>query len=70
MTMMVPLSRVLDAGLEPLFMVLQNRDTSFPICGVPDDVSGVTYRSGLESWMDRAVMIQYMKESRAIRKLE
>ena len=46
MTMVVRISGGCDAKMEAPFMVFKNANRSYPIRGVPDDICGVSYRSG------------------------
>lgn len=69
MTMMVIISGGLDSCIEPPFKVFQNRGRTYSIRGVPDDVPEVSYRRGTKGWMDRIIMLQYIKEPRAVKKL-
>ena len=46
MTMMVRISGGRNAILEPIFLVFQNKNRSYPIKGVPDHRNGVAYHSG------------------------
>ena len=47
-------------------MNFQNEYRNYPIRGIPDDVPGVAYRTGPKGWMDKQVMVQYLKERRVI----
>ena len=47
-------------------MIFQNESRNYPIRGIPDDVPGVAYRTGPKGWMDKQVMVQYLKERRVI----
>ena len=60
MTMVVRLSGGKDAKIQPPFMVFKNANRSYPIRSVPDNVSGVSYRSGPKGWMDTKVMPEWL----------
>ena len=47
-------------------MIFQNESRNYPIRGIPDDVPGVAYRTGPKGWMDKQVMVKYLKERRVI----
>lgn len=68
-TMMVRLSGGVHGRIEPPFIVFMNKNRSYPIKGVPDNVPGVAYRSGPKGWIDTVVMPQYFEENRVIVKL-
>lgn len=46
MTMMGRLSGGREAKIEPPFLAFQNKQRNYPIARVPDNVNGVSYRSG------------------------
>lgn len=54
MTMVLRITGGRDSRIEP-FMIFMNKDGNYPIRGVPDDVTGVSYRSGPKAWMDSRV---------------
>lgn len=56
MTMVVRISGGRDARIEPPFMVFKNDRCPYPIRGLPDDIPGVSYRSGPGGWMYTTVM--------------
>ena len=66
MTMVVCLSVGMEAKIQPPFMVFKNGNRSFRIRGVPDNVSGVSYRSGQERWMGTKVMPEWLTEKKVI----
>lgn len=68
-TMVVRISGGRDSRVEAPFLVFKNKDRNYPIRGLPDDVDGVSYRTGPKGWMDRIVMPQWLSESRVIRPL-
>eukprot|EP00171_Calliarthron_tuberculosum_P003820 IDg3820t1 len=45
MTMVVRLSGGRDARIEEPFFIFKNKDRSYPIRGVPDNVDGISYRT-------------------------
>ena len=66
LTMVVRIRGGKFARLEPAFVIFQKESRNYPICGIPDDVPGVAYRTGPKGWMDKQVMVQYLKERRVI----
>lgn len=68
-TMMVRISGGRDARIEPPFLVFTNKDRNYPIRGVPDNVEGVSYRTGPKGWMDTLIMPLWMNERRIIQPL-
>lgn len=51
MKMMVRVSGGRDSKIQRPFMMFMNKDRSFPIRNVPDDISVVSYCSGLKEWV-------------------
>lgn len=47
-------------------MIFKYQDRSYPIRGVPDDLPGVSYRTGPKGWIDKQVMVQWLRERRNI----
>lgn len=45
-----------------------NQNCNYPIQGVPDNIPGVSYRTGKRGWMDKNVFNQWLNEPRAIDK--
>eukprot|EP00644_Phytophthora_capsici_P012335 jgi/Phyca11/121804/e_gw1.46.284.1 len=41
-------------------IIFQNKNRSYPIRGLKDDVAGVTYRSGPKGWMDHKVFYSWL----------
>lgn len=66
MTMMVRLTGGRDGRVANPFMIFKNQDRSYPIRGVADDVPGVSYRTGPKGWIDKQVMVQWLREKRHI----
>lgn len=69
MTMVVLISGGPASSIRPPMMIFQNENRSYPIRGLPDDVPGVSYRTGPKGWMDRTVLVQWLRERRAISSL-
>lgn len=65
-TMMVHVQGGRRGVILPPFMVFQNQDCNYPIKGVPDDVPGISYRTGKKGWMDARVMALMLKERRFV----
>lgn len=66
MTLVFRLSGGVNSKLEAPFMIFMNKNKNYPIIGVPDNVPGVTYRTGPRGWMDRRVFLEWLEEPRAI----
>lgn len=66
MTMLVRLSGGPCAKIEPPLMIFKNRDRNYPIRGTPDNVPGVSYRTGPKGWMDTTIMKDWLQEPRVI----
>ena len=54
-TMVVRVSGGVNALIEIPFMIFMNKDRNYLIRGAPDDIRGVSYRSGPKGCMDRRV---------------
>ena len=67
--MMVWISGGCNARVEVLMLVFRNSNSSCPIRGVADNVSGVSYRSASNGSMDRRVFENWRKEPKAMRRL-
>eukprot|EP00173_Palmaria_palmata_P001297 Plantae.Rhodophyta-Palmaria_palmata.ctg17089.p1 GENE.Plantae.Rhodophyta-Palmaria_palmata.ctg17089~~Plantae.Rhodophyta-Palmaria_palmata.ctg17089.p1 ORF type:complete len:127 (-),score=10.16 Plantae.Rhodophyta-Palmaria_palmata.ctg17089:2-382(-) len=67
-TMMVRVSGGRSGVVEPPFMIFQNQKRNYPIQGVPDDVTGISYRTGPKGWMDKRVMAQMLTEIRFLKR--
>jgi len=70
MTVMVMLGGGPQSWLEIPFMLFQNQLSAYPIKGVPDSIPGVCYRPGPRGWMERRVFLDWLKDPRAVRKLQ
>lgn len=66
MTMMVRISGGRRAVIENTFMIFKNRDCNYPIRGVPDYITGVSYRTGPKRWIDRLVIVEWLRDRREI----
>lgn len=66
--MMVHVSGGRSGVIKPLFMIFQNKECNFPIQGRPDDVPGISYRTGKKGWMDQRVMALMLKEKRFLKR--
>lgn len=58
-----------SAIVEPPFVILQDPEYRYPLLGGPEKVKDVSYRTSPSGWMDRVVLLEYLKEKRAIRPL-
>lgn len=65
MTLMVRVTGGVDAKIYASLMIFSNKDRSYPIRGLVDDVPGVCYRTGPKGWMDHQVFVQWLEEKRA-----
>lgn len=59
--MMVSISEREDGRIEPTILVFTNKDRTYPIYGVPEDIYGAPYCTGPRGWMDRHMSL-WMKE--------
>ena len=66
MTMMMRISGGTKSYIENPFMLFKNKDCSYPVRGIPDDVPGVCYRTGPKGWIDSRVMVEWVCERRAL----
>lgn len=53
--------------IEPGFVVFKNADCNYPIRNVPDNVPGVSYRTGRKAWMDQRVFLEMLKERKFLK---
>jgi DDE superfamily endonuclease len=65
MTMMVNLSGGPASRILPPMMIFQNANCSYPSKGVPDNIPGVSYRTGKKGWNKTALFPEWFKENRA-----
>lgn len=56
------------ARIEVSMPIFQNGNCSHPIRGVPDDAACACYHSGRKGWMDAGVFVEWLAESKAIRR--
>lgn len=68
MTLVVKLRGGIHAGIETPMMIFQNKNCSYPIRGLPDNIPGVTYRTGPRGWMDRRVFKEWLCEDRCVKR--
>lgn len=66
-TMMVHVAGGRRATLLPCFIVFQNAACNYPIRNCPDNVPGVSYRTGPKGWMDKRVFNEMINEPRFIK---
>lgn len=55
--------------MEPGFIIFKNADCNYPIRNVPDNVPGVSYRTGKKAWMDMRVFLEMIKERKFLKPL-
>ena len=65
MTMVVRISGGRRSMIEAPMLIFTNENRSYPIRGLPDDIPGVTYRTGPKGWIDQTVFPEYFAEPRA-----
>jgi len=65
-TVVVRISARNGGRIEVPMVIFMNKDRSYPIGGVPDDVDGVFYRSSPKGWMDQPLFAEYFREERTI----
>ena len=51
-----------EARIEIPLIVIMNKNRSYPIRGVLDNIHGVGYRTGQKRWMDLINMIEWLRE--------
>ena len=58
----------MDPKLIEAFLIFKNRDRSYPMVSLPDNIAGVSYRKQPRSWMDNVMFEQCLREPSDIRK--
>lgn len=66
MTMVFQITGFRDASISLPLMIFINNDRSYPIRGLLDEISGVSYRIGPKGWMYRISMTKWLEEHRVI----
>ena len=46
----------------PSMLIFTNAGNTYPICGLEDDILGITYRIGRKDWMDQHLFPKYILE--------
>lgn len=69
MTMMMRISDGKNSYIETPFIIFKNKESNYPIRGVPDDVSGVSYGTGPNGGISNKVNSEVAAENRALTKL-
>jgi hypothetical protein len=61
-----------NAYIQPPSMIFQNANCSYPMrnLNLPENIPGVSYRTGPRGWMDRRVMAEMLAERRDVRPLD
>ena len=67
-TMVLRMTGGMYAKLHAPFLIFKNRNRSYPMKNLPDNIDGVTYRTGPSAWMDQFVFKEWLLEPRAISK--
>lgn len=57
------------AIISPPLMIFKNKDRSYPIRNVSDNIPGVAYRTGPKRWMDPKIMESWLDEHRTVKAL-
>lgn len=52
--------------IDSFFLVFKNKERNYPIRGVPDNVHGVSFRTGPKVWIDTTVIPQCSSVTRVI----
>ena len=65
MTMMVRITGGAASLIQAPMMIFTNKNRSYPILQLPDNVPGASYRSGPKGWNDKTVFPQWFNEPRA-----
>ena len=55
MTMMVTITGGVRSRIVAPMMIFMNKNRNYPIQGVPDTISGASYRTGPKAWNDKQV---------------
>jgi len=58
-----------QAKIEPPLVLFPNKDSNYPIQGVPDDIDGVTYRTNPKAYMNQALFAEYFANPELIEPL-
>eukprot|EP00171_Calliarthron_tuberculosum_P022475 IDg22475t1 len=66
MTLVLRITGGINGKIEAPFMIFKNDHCSYPIKGVPDNIEGVSYRSGRSGWMDSRVFNLWLREPKVI----
>ena len=45
-----------------LMMIFTNTNSSYPVCGLEDNISDVCYRIGPKGWMDQTLFLEFCAE--------
>lgn len=69
MTMIVLLGCGTNFFLCSRMIIFQNKNSSFPIRDLFNNVPGTFYRTGPKAWMDLQVFVEWMMEPRVLGKL-
>ena len=69
MTMMVRITGGERSIIANPFIIFKNKDSKYPIRGIPDDVPGVCYRTGPKGSISKKVMLEWVKEDRILPRL-
>ena len=66
MTMVVRVSGGSNGIIHRPFMIFQNDKCSYPICGCPDNVLGVSYRTTKKEFMTSIIWNEWLNEVKAV----
>jgi hypothetical protein len=65
MTMIIRISGGISSRIEAPMVIFKNKDRKYPIQGVPDNIAGVSYRTGPKGWNDKKLFPTWFAEPRA-----
>ena len=55
-----------DSKIENAFVIFQNKETSYPIIGVSDNIECIRYRSNPAGWMNSSMSATYVQDNHVI----
>ena len=65
MTMVLLILEEHRATIEAPMLIFSNENRSYPIWGLVDDISRVSYRTGPKGWMDQTIYFEFFLKPRA-----
>ena len=64
MTVVIRISGRHRSLIETPMIIFTNAGSNYPIRGLPDNIPGVTYRTGPKGWMSQRILVEYFLEPR------